>query len=560
MKPLQTILRWIAHVLPTQAGDFSASPQDGKARIYRGGAVRVLEDQGNKSQVNGYASLNSSGYVPHGELGSGGGGSSKFLREDNTWQTVSGGSDHAGLTSLAWTASGHTGTASRLAAFDGGGAAAYAQVGVDVQAYDAGLASLTAADGSAGLPYVSGANTWASATYTNMLSVVSGAWKVVGLRESGGPTDMTLGSIPDGYFLKRSGSTVVGVAGTAVSGYYGDPFSLWMGTGAKGNVTFDGTSAVTGFSLAARVYTCNVNDNYEYAALTLDTTGGDITIVTKGCPFRSKTVPTMIGSGNVILDFSGSSASGSAGGAGASALSGAPLRGASAGGNGRSTTGAGTGGGNLVSGVGTGGEGGHGGGTASNAGGNSGAITRPYDGTYGSWWLFLNNLFFLDAGGSTYTVYQASGGVGGGGGGCVATATSGGGGGAAGALIAGFGSIDTGTATLTIRVNGGTGAAGSAAGGSGGGGQGGAGGGLVFTARSITGTVVLEAKGGNGGNGAGVSAAGGDGGDGGWIFYAYGTGSAPSTSVAGGTKGTDIGSPTTPAVNGTAGTILGGAL
>jgi hypothetical protein len=78
----------------------------------------------------------------------------------------------------------------------------------------------------------------------------------------------------------------------------------------------------------------------------------------------------------------------------------------------------------------------------------------------------------------------------------------------------------------------------------------------VFSARSITGTVVLEAKGGNGGNGAGSNAAGGDGGFGGWLVCYYGTGTTPTTSVAGGTKGTDVGSPTTAAVNGTAGTTL----
>ena len=38
-------------------------------------------------------------------------------------------SDHAGLTHLAWTSSGHTGTASRLAYFDGSGAAAYLSAG-----------------------------------------------------------------------------------------------------------------------------------------------------------------------------------------------------------------------------------------------------------------------------------------------------------------------------------------------------------------------------------------------------------------------------------------------
>jgi hypothetical protein len=39
------------------------------------------------------ASNLSSGTVNHARLGSGGGGSSKFLREDNTWQTISGGGD-----------------------------------------------------------------------------------------------------------------------------------------------------------------------------------------------------------------------------------------------------------------------------------------------------------------------------------------------------------------------------------------------------------------------------------------------------------------------------------
>ena len=83
-------------------------------------------------------------------------------------------------------------------------------IGTDVQAYDAGLASLTSADATAGLPYVTGANSWATATYAAMLSVVAGAWKVVGWRESGG-TDLTNGAIADGQLMARVGTTVAGV-------------------------------------------------------------------------------------------------------------------------------------------------------------------------------------------------------------------------------------------------------------------------------------------------------------------------------------------------------------
>ena len=135
-----------------------------------------------------------------------------------------------------WTSSGITGTANRIAGFNGGGGAAYYQIGTDVQAYDAGLTSLTAADASAGLPYVTGANTWASATYSGMLSVVAGAWKVVGLRESGG-TDLTIGAI--------SGTKLLGVASGSVGGVtVGTGLSLSAGTLAVDTATIATLAAV----------------------------------------------------------------------------------------------------------------------------------------------------------------------------------------------------------------------------------------------------------------------------------------------------------------------------
>jgi len=66
---ISKVMRFLGHFMPTQEGELSVSQSDGKARIYRGAAVRVLEDQGNKGVANGYASLNSSGYVPTASSG-----------------------------------------------------------------------------------------------------------------------------------------------------------------------------------------------------------------------------------------------------------------------------------------------------------------------------------------------------------------------------------------------------------------------------------------------------------------------------------------------------------
>jgi hypothetical protein len=54
------------------------------------------QKESEKSSANGYASLNSSGYVPGAELGSGSSITTKYLRGDNTWQTISGSGDVVG--------------------------------------------------------------------------------------------------------------------------------------------------------------------------------------------------------------------------------------------------------------------------------------------------------------------------------------------------------------------------------------------------------------------------------------------------------------------------------
>jgi len=73
--------------------------------------------------------------------------------------------NHAALTSnLAWGTSGHTGTASKVAGFDGAGAATYYGIGSDLQAYDADLAAIAALSATAGMLSRTGAGAFAART------------------------------------------------------------------------------------------------------------------------------------------------------------------------------------------------------------------------------------------------------------------------------------------------------------------------------------------------------------------------------------------------------------
>jgi hypothetical protein len=164
---------------------------------------------------------------------------------------VGGTTDHASLTSLGWTQSGHTGTASTVVGFDGSGAAVTRAAGTtglalledatqgdarttlglvpgtDVQAYDAGLASLAGVDTAADLvPYTTAAATWAATTLTSYIR---------------GLLDDVDAATARGTLSAISGWTVTVDVQSGTSGTYTAPagavvaiVDLWGGSGGGG--------------------------------------------------------------------------------------------------------------------------------------------------------------------------------------------------------------------------------------------------------------------------------------------------------------------------------------
>ena len=148
-------------------------------------------------------------------------------------QTSAGGggsSDHTTLSNLGWTASGHTGTASRLAGFSGAGAAAYYQIGVDVQAYDAGLASITA-------------GTWTGATsITTLGTVATGTWQGTAVGVAYGGTGFT--SYTAGDYVAATASTTLSKVSAPT--YPGSAAPAWTAAGVPTTRSFRPLSGMGG--------------------------------------------------------------------------------------------------------------------------------------------------------------------------------------------------------------------------------------------------------------------------------------------------------------------------
>ena len=337
-----------------------------------------------------------------------------------------------------------------------------------------------------------------------------------------------------------------------------------FGSGRDGSANFDGSSAVTGFSLSSGTYTRTALSDCHFTTITVSNS-----VIINMAGFRLKAFAATLGNSvRIHNDGYGNTTSVVTAGVGAdphtaaTSSTGATFYGGGAGGAGRSTVGTGSVGSAISSQAaygGVGGKGGRGKWTSTSNGGNGG--TKTTDGSaalhyYGDDWEILLGFPYCRNG---TAIIQCAGGTGGGSGG-VQFSTSGTGiGGSGGGGVLGFSikALSCGTGCV-FSANGGSSTASPTGTNAGIGGTGGGGGGLMvgFIAE-LNGSNLpsFTVNGGNGGNGYanGASAWGeaGYGGNGGKITIFIGTnnvGGTPTVTANGGTKGTNVdnsGSPPT---------------
>lgn len=145
-----------------------------------------------------------------------------------------GSSDHATLSNLVWTASAHTGTASRVAGFNGSGAATYYAIDSvgGLQGYSTTLAAVVAGTYSGSSSIVTlgtvTAGTWSGTTiavgkggtglssYTagDMLYATGATTLAVTTSTTTGRSILALGAPPTGYVLGNNGSGLAWIAAT----------------------------------------------------------------------------------------------------------------------------------------------------------------------------------------------------------------------------------------------------------------------------------------------------------------------------------------------------------
>ena len=145
-----------------------------------------------------------------------------------------GSSDHTALTNLVWTASAHTGTASRVAGFNGSGAATYYAIDSlgGLQGYSTTLAAVVAGTYSGSSSIVTlgtvTSGTWSGSTIAvgkggtglssysagDMLYATGATTLAVTSSTTTGRSILALGAPPTGYVLGNSGAGLAWIAAT----------------------------------------------------------------------------------------------------------------------------------------------------------------------------------------------------------------------------------------------------------------------------------------------------------------------------------------------------------
>jgi hypothetical protein len=435
----------------------------------------------------------------------------KFLDAGGGWSVPAGGggggaSTHSSLAGLRWVGSGHTDAAYSIPWFAASGAAA--TLGVGSVGQFLGSAGLTPSWATPSHPSISSLG-WSVSGHTGTPS------RLASFDGSGNPTDTTLAaamealSSTQGAVLYRNASAWVALAaGTAgqrlrtggsganpawadLLGFYGD--------GSDGSLNFDGAATVLGMAPSGGVYT------FTREVFATDVTVGSgvrLALESYGLYVNG----TLSGAdATSFVSANGLPASGVT--AGGQQTAAAPFHFVSTGGGtGRQTTSGAGGNGGTVN-PSPCGAGGNGGAAGANAGGNGGSVIAPVASRGGSQsldWVF-RKCRYLDSA----SFVGAHAGSGGGGGGLTTGGGSGGGGGGGGGARAAvvFARLVAGTGY--IEANGGVGGNSTAAGGhTGGGGGGGGGGAAILVTSSPTPSWTVRANGGTAGSGAGGGSAG----------------------------------------------------
>ena len=183
-----------------------------------------------------------------------------------SWETPSSGvTDHTALSNLVWTSSSHTGTASRIAGFNGSGVASYYQIGVDLQGYDATLNAL-ASYNTNGILTQTGVDTFVGRSLegtTNRITLTNGDGVL------GNPTVDISNNYVGQSSITTLGTVTTGIwNGTAIGDSYISSASTWNSKQAA----YTNLTSIGALANSAGVLTNDGSGVFSYTSITGYTT------------------------------------------------------------------------------------------------------------------------------------------------------------------------------------------------------------------------------------------------------------------------------------------------